>query len=116
MQTDMSLRKLARTLEIPPSRLSAYERGTRPIPIHELDALSRTIGHSIEEYIDHDGPVGEWELQLQAVDVLSQLSPELRDFLSKPVNEPYLRLAMQLSELQVDKLRTIAEGLLEITL
>jgi transcriptional regulator with XRE-family HTH domain len=116
MQTDMSLRKLARTLDIPPSRLSAYERGTRPIPISELDALSSAIGHTIEEYVDHDGPVGEWEQQLQAVEVLSKLSPELRDFLSKPVNEPYLHLAKQLSELQVEKLRTVAEGLLEITL
>jgi transcriptional regulator with XRE-family HTH domain len=116
MQTDMSLRKLARTLDIPPSRLSAYERGTRPIPLNELESLSSALGHSIEEYIDQDGPIGEWEEQLQALEVLSKLSPELRDFLSKPVNEPYLRLAKQLSELQVDKLRTVAEGLLEITL
>jgi len=116
MQTDMSLRKLARTLNIPPSRLSAYERGMRPIPISQLDALSSALGHAIEEYIDHDGPVGEWEQQLQALEVLSKLSPELRDFLSKPVNEPYLRLAKQLSELQVEKIRTVAEGLLEITL
>ena len=58
----------------------------------------------------------EWQQQLQVIDMFSKLSPELRGFLSKPVNEPYLRIAKQLSELQVEKLRTVAEGLLEITL
>jgi transcriptional regulator with XRE-family HTH domain len=116
MDADISLRKLAKSLNIPPSRLSAYERGTRAIPIHELEALCNALDHDIEEYIDRDGPVGEWQQQLQAIEMLSKLSPELRDFLSKPVNEPYLRIAKQLSELQVEKLRTVAEGLLEITL
>jgi transcriptional regulator with XRE-family HTH domain len=113
---DISLRKLARSLNIPPSRLSAYERGTRSIPISELENIANALGHEIEEYIDHDGPVGEWQQELQAIEMMSKLSPELRDFLSKPVNEPYLRIAKQLSELQVEKLRTVAEGLLEITL
>jgi transcriptional regulator with XRE-family HTH domain len=115
-EADISLRKLAKSLNIPPSRLSAYERGIRAIPINELETIVNAIGHEIEEYIDRNGPVGEWQQELQAIKMLSQLSPELRDFLSKPVNEPYLRIAKQLSELQVDKLRTVAEGLLEITL
>lgn len=115
-EVDLSLRKLAKSLNIPPSRLSAYERGIRAIPLMELEAIANKLGHEIEEYIDHDGPVGEWQQQLQAIEMLSKLSPELRDFLSNPVNEPYLRIAKQLSELQVDKLRTVAEGLLEITL
>jgi transcriptional regulator with XRE-family HTH domain len=115
-EMDISLRKLAKSLNIPPSRLSAYERGTRAIPLNELETLVNALGHEIEEYIDRDGPVGEWQQQLQAIEMLSKLSPELRDFLSKPVNEPYLRIAKQLSELQVEKLRTVAEGLLEITL
>jgi transcriptional regulator with XRE-family HTH domain len=113
---DISLRKLAKSLHIPPSRLSAYERGTRPIPLNELESIATALGHEVEEYIDHDGPVGEWQQQLQVILMFSKLSPELRDFLSKPVNEPYLRIAKQLSELQVEKLRTVAEGLLEITL
>ena len=115
-EMDISLRKLAKSLNIPPRRLSAYERGTRAIPLNELETLANALGHEIEEYIDRDGPVGEWQQELQAIEMLSKLSPELRDFLSKPVNEPYLRIAKQLSELQVEKLRTVAEGLLEITL
>ncbi len=115
-KANMSIRKLGMRVNLSPSRLSAYELGTRPIPLDELEALCILLGHRVDEYIDRDGPIGDWEERTQAIELLSKLSPELREFLSKPVNEPYLRLAMQLSELQVDKLRTVAEGLLEITL
>jgi hypothetical protein len=41
---------------------------------------------------------------------------DLQTFVSKPINRPYLELAQRLSEMSVDKLRSVAEGLLEITL
>lgn len=113
---NLSIRQLAQRANLSPSRLSAFERGARPIPLDELEALAIELGHRLDEYIDQDGPIGDWEERIQAVEMLAKLSPELRQFLSKPFNEPYLRLAKQLSELPVEKLRTVAEGLLEITL
>lgn len=47
---------------------------------------------------------------------LPGISEELREFISKPVNTPYLELAMKLSRMDANKLRDIAESLLEITL
>ena len=44
-----------------------------------------------------------------------ELPPEIQLFASKPVNLPYLELAMRLSELNAEKLRAVAEVLLEIT-
>jgi hypothetical protein len=44
-----------------------------------------------------------------------ELPEDVREFICKPVNLPYLKLAMRLSELSVEKLRAVAEGLLEIT-
>jgi hypothetical protein len=46
----------------------------------------------------------------------AELSPELQDFISKPINRPYLEIAQRLGEMSVEKLRAVAEGLLEITL
>jgi hypothetical protein len=43
------------------------------------------------------------------------LPAPLQDFVCKPVNRPYVELALKLSELSVERLRAIAEGLLEIT-
>jgi len=45
----------------------------------------------------------------------NELPAELVDFINKPINRPYLELAKKLSEMSVDKLRNIAESLLEIT-
>ena len=45
-----------------------------------------------------------------------EMPPELQAFVAKPINLPYLELAQRLSEMSVDKLRAVAEGLLEITL
>jgi hypothetical protein len=43
------------------------------------------------------------------------LPPEVQQFVAKPVNRPYLELAMRLSDLSAEKLRAVAEVLLEIT-
>jgi hypothetical protein len=49
------------------------------------------------------------------VDDFLELSPELQAFVSKPINRPYLELAQRLSEMSVDKLRSVGEGNLEVT-
>jgi transcriptional regulator with XRE-family HTH domain len=116
MEIGLSIRKLAKQTGLPASRISAYERGLRKIPLNDLESLAQALGHYLEEYIADDGPIAERETNLQVLELFSNLPPDLRDFLSKPINEPYLRLAKQLSELSVEKLRTVAEGLLEITL
>ncbi|NIP32622.1 MAG: hypothetical protein GWN00_13130, partial [Aliifodinibius sp.] len=50
------------------------------------------------------------------IDEFQNLPEELQEFIAKPVNQPYLELAKKLSELSADRLRGIAEGILEITL
>ena len=116
MEANLSIRKLSRETQLPASRIAAYERGSRSIPLPDLEILAEKFGRRVDNYIDTEGPIGTQEMQLKTVNMFSNLQPELREFLSNPVNEPYLRLAKRLSELDVDRLRTVAEGLLEITL
>ena len=116
IESNLSIRKLSRESQLPASRISAYERGSRSIPLNDLEILAEKLGRKPEEYVDSDGPIGTQEIQHKTVEMLSNLHPDLREFLSNPVNEPYLRLAKRLSELDVNRLRTVAEGLLEITL
>jgi predicted NodU family carbamoyl transferase len=49
------------------------------------------------------------------MDQIASLPEEIQQFISQPVNRPYMELAMKLSKLSADKLRAVAEGLLEIT-
>ncbi|UCF60823.1 MAG: helix-turn-helix domain-containing protein [Anaerolineaceae bacterium] len=115
-EAEMSIRALADAAGLPSKRLSAYERGERPIPLPELERLVTVLGQSLKDYIDREGPVGEWISNNQAFANLLQLPPELRDFLSTPENQSYLRAAKHISELSVEKLRALAEGLLDLTL
>ena len=44
-----------------------------------------------------------------------EMPPELQSFIVRPANINYLETAMRLSEMDVEKLRTIAASILEIT-
>jgi hypothetical protein len=55
-------------------------------------------------------------LSEEAVQQFLEMPTELREFVALPVNRPYLELAMKLSTMSRDKLRSVAEDLLDITL
>jgi transcriptional regulator with XRE-family HTH domain len=95
--------------------LRAYELGERPIPLPELEILSSVTGGHLDLFMDQTGTIGTWKAQQQAFGKFKELPKELQDFVCKPVNRPYLELALRLSDLSVEKLRSVAEGLLEIT-
>jgi hypothetical protein len=75
-----------------------------------------SLNRPVRDFQDKNGPVGAWAAREQAAHVLMEMPPELQDFIVKPINQPYLELAQRLSEMSVEKLRAVAEGLLEITL
>jgi transcriptional regulator with XRE-family HTH domain len=115
-EAGLSLRQLAKSVGISSARLAAYEQGGRPIPLPELELLAETVHHNLKEYMDSRGPVGEWEAVQESFDDFLRLPAEIREFMGNREHQVYLRMALRLSELPVDKLRTVGEGLLEITL
>lgn len=116
MSADLSLDELATDTQIPVSALESYELGNSPVPLPHLEILSSLLNRSIRDFQDRSGPVGRWAAQQRAISDFLTLPDDLQDFVSKPINRPYLELAQRLSEMSVDKLRAVAEGLLEITL
>ena len=116
MKASISIRNLAHETGIAASRIKAYELGERAIPLPELEVLIRALGGRIESFVDRHGPVGRWLMGEEAVQQFLEMPTELREFVAMPVNRPYLELAMKLSNMSRDKLRSVAEDLLEITL
>ncbi|MGH2626616.1 MAG: helix-turn-helix domain-containing protein [Anaerolineales bacterium] len=110
-----SIRQLSDKVSIPASRLSAYERGERPVPLPDLLAIAAALGQPIEEYLDQGGPIGVWSSSKRAYESLVGLPEDLRRFVSNPASRPYLQLAKRLSELPADKLRSLAEELRELS-
>jgi transcriptional regulator with XRE-family HTH domain len=113
--SSLSLRALSEQSGISLPRLKSYEMGERPIPLPELEGLVALLGGQIEKIFDQTGPIGKWMFQQKAMQDFVQLPSELQNFVSKPVNRPYLELAMKLSGMSTDKLRSVAEDLLDIT-
>jgi transcriptional regulator with XRE-family HTH domain len=109
------LKAVAEVAGLSTSRLTAYELGEKPIPLPELETLTARLGLSLDDLLEAHGQVGDWESTHVAVERFRQLSPDLREFISQPANEGYLRLAQHISQMPTDKLRSLAESLLEIT-
>jgi transcriptional regulator with XRE-family HTH domain len=112
---DLSIRQLSEKVSIPGSRLSAYERGERPIPLPDLLSLAQAFGKTLEEYLDQAGPAGIWESTQKALAALSELPEDLRRFVADPANRAYLQLAKKLSELSAERLRGLADELRELS-
>jgi transcriptional regulator with XRE-family HTH domain len=115
-KASLSLEQAAEKSGFPVSELEAYEFGDQPVRLPVLEVLAELYKCSVRDFQDQKGPVGVWTSHQRALQDFKELPPELQAFVCKPVNRPYLELAQRLSEMSVDKLRSVAEGLLEITL
>jgi transcriptional regulator with XRE-family HTH domain len=113
---NLALKDVAAATGIPGARLKSYELGERPIPLPHLEAIITALGSQIESFYDRNGPVGRWMTSQRSMDKFLELPEEMQAFVCQPVNRPYLELAMKLSEMSKDRLRSVAEGLLDITL
>jgi transcriptional regulator with XRE-family HTH domain len=114
-QANIKINELATHLEISPTELKEYELGDKPIPFPLLDAMLIALNSNISSVTDHHGQLGQWYLKQKIEKRFSGFTGDIQEFMVKPVNEPYIALAKKLSELPANKLRSIAEGLLEIT-
>jgi transcriptional regulator with XRE-family HTH domain len=116
IKSDLSIRTLSNETGIAAGRIKAYELGERPIPLPELEALATSLSARVESFFDQNGPFGKWMRTQRSMKQFMELPEELQAFVSQPVNRPYLDLAVKLSSMSSEKLRSVAEGLLDITL
>ncbi len=112
----LSVKALAQESGIPSGRINAYELGERPIPLPELEVMLNILAGKIETIYDQSGPIGQWMVDQKAMQHFLELPKELQAFVCQPVNRPYIELAMKISSMSTEKLRSVAEGLLDITL
>ena len=116
LESGQTLDDLAATLEEEPERLARIELGEEQIPLTALRTLGEMLGIDfgtfVAKYIIPLTPAEQKERDLQR---LANLPQEVREFILKPINMPYLQIAMNLSSMPAEALRQIASGLLEIT-
>lgn len=112
---NLSYQEMAERTGFPEERLKKVEAGGSEIPVTELEMIATALDIPVEKFYDQHGPIGKWRTQQGSVQRFLDLPPDIQQFVSKPVNRPYLELAIRLSELSAEKLRAVAEVLLEIT-
>jgi transcriptional regulator with XRE-family HTH domain len=112
----MSQQDLAEVLGCSDSSISDYEHGRRPIPVAELEILGQALKRRMDYFLEtNDGPIGEWQREQAISGAVLELPEDMQEFVSRPINQSYLELAMKLAQMPAGALRRIAEGLLEIT-
>jgi len=114
LELGLSQKQLAAAASMPPSRVSAYERGDRAIPIPDLESLLKVLDQDVSEYLDREGPVGKWHRSQEAFERFRELPEELQEFLSDEEHRSYLRMAQQLSRIPLEDLRAVAEALQDL--
>lgn len=115
-ESKLSMKEVSDKLGLTTYRLKSYEKGSFAVPMAELNAMVRLYDREISDLVVDSGPIAEWSHAKQAGAAFIELPQELQEFILKPVNQPYLDIALKLSQMSVDKMRDVAEGLLDITL
>lgn len=117
MEAGMAVGDLADATGVAPEEIQRYEQGQEPVPILKLEKLARELSLTLDDFVDaQHGPLARQESARKRQRHFAELPPDIQEFVSAPVNRAYLETAMRLSEMDVDRLRRIAEGLLDITL
>ena len=116
LDTGRSREEVAQQIGVDGDTLSAYEMGQKEVPFLHLEELARIFDVSIDYFVDGErGPLGRHEAQQEMDRYFQELPADVRSFVARPVNIGYLQTAMRLSEMDAEKLRNIAAGILEIT-
>ena len=115
-EAGLTQKQLAEELGVSPRRITQYEFGQRPVPLAQLQHAADLLRLSISYFMDEGvGRVGQREQLQTQFERFSELPDDVRDFVSRYTNLPYLRVAVRISGMDADRIRGIAEGLLDIT-
>lgn len=112
----LTVAKLAEAAGVSADHIRAYETGLRAIPMPVLASFASVCRVSMTHFLENDNRVGRYLLLQEDIKRFNDLPETVRQFVTQPVNQPYLDLALRLSQMKTDELRAIATAILEITL
>jgi len=115
-EAGLSQKDMGRHLGVSARRIAQYEYGQRSVPVAQLQHVAEVLGLPIDYFLDEGvGRVGQHEQVQNQFERFSELPDDVRAFVSRYTNLPYLRVAIRIAGMDADRIRKIAEGLLDIT-
>lgn len=116
MEQELPIETVASQCGLRTDELDQFESGSKPVPMPILELLCAVYQMPVLSLIPKNtANESESQQETTAGELSVHLPDEVSAFVNNPANLPYLELARKLSELDAAKLRSIAEGLLEIT-
>jgi transcriptional regulator with XRE-family HTH domain len=113
----LKLSEVSRAVGITSHMLRLFELGDRPVPVPVLERLAEELQVDLQSYF-RDGWLPEMadaDAQLAEFERFQSLPPDVRRFVTSPLNSGYLQVAVNMSSMSAERLRAIAEALLDIT-
>ena len=111
-----SIAELATATGIDAEKLTGFEAGSLVPSYFQLERIAQALNGSVSDFNDPDHPLlTEHEQTQKQRDRFEQMPDEMKAFVTEPINESYLEIALRLSKMDVNSLRTVAENILNIT-
>lgn len=114
-QVGLSVEQLSADVAIPAVKITAYELGEAPVPMHELIAFASALKQNADYFLETESYVGELLATREEWKHFSELPEDLRRFAANPLNLGFIEIALVLSQMPTEKLRSVGESVLNIT-
>jgi transcriptional regulator with XRE-family HTH domain len=112
----ISLDDLSAVSGLPPEQINRYELGETPLPMHELSVLASGVRKNPGYFLESSSYIGQMLAIREDWKQFASLPEDVRQFAADPINLGFIEIAMMFKQMPTDKLRRIAESMLEITM
>jgi len=111
-----TLEELSIETGIDAGTIERYELGETSIPMHALSVLATAVRKNMNFFMETGSHLGELLNMRERWKLFSELPPDVRVFAANPLNVGFIEIAMMLAQMPVDKLRSVGESVLNITM
>ncbi|MCU0511743.1 MAG: helix-turn-helix domain-containing protein [Anaerolineae bacterium] len=115
-ERNLSLEDVAAASHLEVTLLQQYEMGELPIPMHELTVISGLVQRNLGYFLESTSYIGTLLQIREDWKQFNELSEEVRRFAANPLNLGFIEIAMLFGNMPAEKLRKVAEGLLQISM
>lgn len=115
-EANLSLDEVAERTFIDVTTIEQYESAEKPIPMNELQALGNAVDKNVSYFLEGASYIGELLQIREEWKQFTDLDEEIRQFAANPLNLGFIKIAIMFSKMPTEQLRSIAAGLLDITM
>lgn len=115
-EQQLTLEEVSAVSHIPVDILTNYELGETSLPMHELSVLAGIVRKNTNYFLESSSYIGQLLTIREEWGHFTDLPEEVRQFAADPLNVGFIEIAIIFKQMPSDKLRRIAESMLEITM